>query len=190
MAGFSIPATEHSTITTWGKDGEVNGFRNMLEKFPNGIVACVSDSYDIWNACENLWGEELRDLVTERGERNGRLVIRPDSGDPVAVVLKVLNILGSKFGTVTNKKGFKELPPYLRIIQGDGICYEMLDKILGAMKQESWSANNLAFGSGGALLQKLDRDTQKCAFKCSSMTNENGLFNVYKDPITDPGKKK
>ncbi|XP_036358017.1 nicotinamide phosphoribosyltransferase isoform X2 [Octopus sinensis] len=190
MAGFSIPATEHSTITTWGKDGEVNGFRNMLEKFPNGIVACVSDSYDIWNACENLWGEELRDLVIERGKRNGKLVIRPDSGDPVAVVLKVLNILGSKFGTVTNKKGFKELPPYLRIIQGDGICYEMLDKILGAMKQEGWSANNLAFGSGGALLQKLDRDTQKCAFKCSSMTNENGLvFNVFKDPITDPGKK-
>lgn len=81
---------------------------------------------------------------------------------------------------MTNKKGFKELPPYLRIIQGDGICYEMLNKILGAMKQEGWSANNLAFGSGGALLQKLDRDTQKCAFKCSSMTNENGLVsNTY-----------
>lgn len=78
-----------STITTWGKDGEVDGFRNILEKFPNGIVACVSDSYNIWNACENLWGEELRELIIERGERNGRLVIRPDSGDPVAVVLKV-----------------------------------------------------------------------------------------------------
>ncbi|GAB1606732.1 nicotinamide phosphoribosyltransferase-like isoform X2 [Argonauta hians] len=189
MAGVSIPASEHSTITTWRKEGEVGAFRNMLEKFPNGIVACVSDSFNIWNACENLWGGELRDLVVERGNRNARLVIRPDSGDPPVVVLKVLNILGDKFGTVTNKKGFKELPPYLRVIQGDGICYEMLDTILKAMKEEGWSANNLAFGSGGSLLQKINRDTQKCAYKCSFMTSKEGTFSVYKDPITDPGKK-
>ena len=78
-----------STITTWGKDGEVDGFRNMLEKFPDGIMACVSDSYNIWNACEKLWGEELKDIITERGERDARLVVRPDSGNPSEVVIKV-----------------------------------------------------------------------------------------------------
>lgn len=78
-----------STITTWGKDGEVNGFRNMLEKFPDGIMACVSDSYNIWNACEKLWGEELKDIIIERGNRDARLVVRPDSGNPSEVVIKV-----------------------------------------------------------------------------------------------------
>ena len=79
----------------------------------------------------------------------------------------MLEILGSKFGTTTNKKGFKVLPPYIRVIQGDGISYETLDEILIRMVENGWSAENVAFGSGGALLQKLNRDTQKCAFKCS-----------------------
>ena len=79
----------------------------------------------------------------------------------------MLNILGDKFGSKKNSKGFKMLPPYLRIIQGDGISYETLEAILEVMKKNSWSAENIVFGSGGALLQKLNRDTQKCAFKCS-----------------------
>ena len=78
-----------STITTWEKGGEVAAFRNMLEKFPSGPVAVVSDSYNIFDACEKVWGGELKELVVHRGETNGRLVIRPDSGDPVTVVLKV-----------------------------------------------------------------------------------------------------
>ena len=82
--------------------------------------------------------------------------------------LQVLNILGNKFGSTRNGKGYKMLPPYLRVIQGDGICYETLEDILSHMTKHNWSADNLAFGSGGALLQKLNRDTQKCAFKCSS----------------------
>ena len=81
--------------------------------------------------------------------------------------VQVLNILGDKFGTETNEKGYKMLPKYLRVIQGDGISYETLDKILKNMKKNKWSAENLVLGSGGALLQKLDRDTQKCAYKCS-----------------------
>ena len=78
-----------------------------------------------------------------------------------------MNILGDKFGTVKNKKGYKLLPPCIRIIQGDGICYETVDSILENMKKHEWSADNIVFGSGGALLQRLDRDTQKCAYKCS-----------------------
>ncbi|XP_033744427.1 nicotinamide phosphoribosyltransferase-like [Pecten maximus] len=189
MAGFSIPAAEHSTITTWGKDGELEAFRNMLTKFPNGPMACVSDSYDIWNACEKVWGEELKDEIIERGKSGGVLVVRPDSGVPEEVVVKVLNILGNQFGTTTNTKGYKMLPPYLRVIQGDGICYESLGEILEAMKKVGWSSDNLTFGSGGALLQRLDRDTQKCAYKCSYAVIAGKEVNVFKAPITDSGKK-
>ncbi|XP_041347475.1 nicotinamide phosphoribosyltransferase-like [Gigantopelta aegis] len=189
MAGFSIPAAEHSTITTWGKDDEVAAFRNMLERFPDGLMACVSDSYDIWNACENVWGKELKELVIARGKHNGTLVVRPDSGDPPEVVIKVLNIFGAIFGTSENSKGYKMLPPYLRVIQGDGISYETLESILSRMKENKWSAENLAFGSGGALLQRLNRDTQKCAFKCSFAVVDGKQVNVFKDPITDHGKK-
>ncbi|XP_060066239.1 nicotinamide phosphoribosyltransferase-like [Ylistrum balloti] len=189
MAGYSIPAAEHSTITTWGKDGETQAFRNMLTQFPSGPMACVSDSYDIWNACENVWGEKLKDIIVERGKNDGVLVVRPDSGDPAEVVIKVLTILEKKFGQTTNKKGFKMLPPYLRVIQGDGISYESLAKILEAMKKNQWSADNLVFGSGGALLQRMDRDTQKCAYKCSYAVIGGKEVNVFKEPITDLKKK-
>ncbi|KAL4225832.1 hypothetical protein ACF0H5_013821 [Mactra antiquata] len=188
IAGYSIPAAEHSTITTWGRDGEVEAFRNMLTKFPDGLVACVSDSYNIWDACEKVWGGALKDLVVGRGE-NGTLVVRPDSGDPPEVVVKVLNLLGKCFGSSDNKKGYKLLPPYIRVIQGDGISYETLGAILENMQKNGWSAENLAFGSGGALLQRLDRDTQKCAYKCSYAVCDGKEVNVFKEPITDLGKK-
>lgn len=187
MAGFSIPAAEHSTITSWGRDREVDAFRNMLQQFPEGLVACVSDSYNIWDACEKLWGGELKELVCSR--KKGALVVRPDSGEPKDVVLKVLEILGKQFGKEQNKKGFYMLPSFIRVIQGDGISYETLKDILENMKNHNWSAENLAFGCGGALLQKLDRDTQKCAFKCSHIVCDGKEVDVFKDPITDHGKK-
>ncbi|XP_071082856.1 nicotinamide phosphoribosyltransferase-like [Haliotis cracherodii] len=189
VAGFSIPAAEHSTITTWGRDGEFEAFKNMLTKFPEGAMACVSDSYDIFNACEKVWGEELKDVIIERGKNGGVLVVRPDSGDPPEIVVKVLESLGKKFGTTENSKGYKMLPSYLRVIQGDGISYEKLEVILINMRKHKWSSDNLTFGSGGALLQRLDRDTQKCAFKCSYSVINGKEVNVFKDPITDPGKK-
>ena len=81
--------------------------------------------------------------------------------------LQVLNILGSKFGHCTNCKGKKVLPPFLRVLQGDGVSYETLKTVLAGVDKAGWSTENLVFGSGGALLQRVDRDTQKCAFKCS-----------------------
>ena len=79
----------------------------------------------------------------------------------------MLTILGEKFGKTKNSKGYKMLPPYLRVIQGDGISYETLDSILSKMKKSGWSSENVVFGCGGSLLQKINRDTQKCAYKCS-----------------------
>lgn len=186
VAGFSIPAAEHSTITSWGREHEVEACRNMLTQYPTGLVATVSDSYDIFNCCANIWGGDLKQEVLAR---DGVLVIRPDSGDPPTVVVKVLEILGEKFGTTTNAKGYKVLHPKVRVIQGDGIDYKMLSLILVAMEQSGWSADNIAFGSGGGLLQKLNRDTQRFAFKCSSVTVNGEEQDVFKQPITDSGKK-
>ncbi len=185
-AGFSIPAAEHSTITSWGRDHEADAYRNMLTAFPNGLVAVVSDSYNVYRACGELWGGALREQVLAR---NGTLVVRPDSGHPPEVVVRVLEILGKAFGTRTNEKGFKVLDPHVRVIQGDGIDRVMLGTILEAMETAGWSADNLAFGSGGGLLQKVDRDTMKFAFKCSAVEVDGAWRDVLKDPVTDPGKR-
>lgn len=184
-AGFSIPATEHSTITSWGKENEVHAFENVLRKFPNGIVACVSDSFDIFNACDVLWGTKLKSQVMER---DGTLVIRPDSGDPVQVVLECLRILSKKFGFSLNTKGYRVLDPHVRLIQGDGIDHHMMKMILNAMRTAGWSTDNIAFGSGGALLQRLNRDTNQFAFKCSNITVDSIDYPVFKNPVTAKSK--
>lgn len=186
MFGFSIPAAEHSTITSWGRDNETDAYRNMLQQYPEGLVAVVSDSYDIYNACEKIWGEVLKDEILQR---NGTLVVRPDSGEPKDVVLKCTQILGEKIGFTINEKGYKVLNPKIRIIQGDGVNYESIGEILEHLKNHGWSADNVAFGMGGALLQKVHRDTQKFAFKCSCATVNGEDRDVYKDPATDHGKK-
>jgi len=186
---FSIPASEHSTITSWGRDREVDAMRNMLESYPQGLVACVSDSFDIYNAVENYWGTQLKELIEKRPqETGGRLVVRPDSGEPKEVVLKVLQILIKKFGCTKTSTGHQLLPNYLRVIQGDGVDYQSIPEILQVLKDNNIAADNVVFGSGGALLQKVHRDTFKCAFKCSEITVNGKASPVFKDPITDPGK--
>ena len=157
----------------------------MLESYPTGLVACVSDSFNIYEACEKLWGTELKDEILGR---DGVLVIRPDSGDPCTVILKCLEILYTQFGGTVNEQGFKVLDPHVRMIQGDGVSYESIAEILKAVKAAGFSADNLGFGSGGALLQRLDRDTQKCAFKCCEIEIGDKHRDVFKAPITDPGK--
>lgn len=187
VSGFSIPAAEHSTITSWGRDGEVDAYRNMLTQFakPGSIVAVVSDSYDIYNATSNLWGEELRQQVIDSG---ATVVIRPDSGDPDVVCRKLVAILGEKFGYTTNDKGYKVLNN-VRLIQGDGVNEHTIRMILGGFAAYGWSADNIAFGMGGALLQQIDRDTQKFAMKCSSIIVNGENRDVFKDPVTDEVKK-
>ena len=186
MAGFSIPAAEHSTITSWGEEHEIDAMRNMLTAYPTGLVACVSDSFDVFRACSEYWGGVLKNDVLAR---DGVLVVRPDSGDPPTIVVEVLRRLGEAFGTTTNELGFRVLHPKVRVIQGDGIDFAMLGNILDAMQVAGWSADNIAFGSGGGLLQKLNRDTQRFAFKCSSAVVGAEERDVFKRPVTDGGKK-
>ena len=185
MAGFSIPAMEHSTVTSWGRDHEVDSYRNMIKKNakPGGMVACVSDSYDIYNACK-LWGTELKQDIIDSG---AIVVVRPDSGDPATVVVECLRILDEYFGHVVNKKGYKVINN-VRVIQGDGINHQSIRSIIFCMKMAGYSIDNLALGQGGALLQIVDRDTMQFAMKCCAI-RVNGIWrDVYKDPITDKGK--
>lgn len=178
--GLSIPATEHSVVTLLGEEGELEVFKHVLKTFPTGVVACVSDSFDIFRACSEYWGTELKDIILNR---DGVLVIRPDSGDPVFTLLRVFDILFSKFGYTINKKGYKVLPRQVRVIQGDGVDIQSIRAIYGALKVNGISAENLVLGMGGALLQKLDRDTQKFAFKCSYAEVNGNAVAVQKHPL-------
>lgn len=186
MAAFSVPAMEHSTVTSWGRDREVDSYRNMVKKNgkPGGIVSAVSDSYDIFNACK-LWGTELKQDILDSG---ATLVVRPDSGDPAAVVLRCLQILEEHFGSTINDKGFKVLNN-VRVLQGDGITIETIGLILDTIIAKGFSADNVVFGQGGALLQIVNRDDQKFAMKCSAAKVNGEWVDVFKDPITDKGKQ-
>jgi nicotinamide phosphoribosyltransferase len=177
--GLSIPATEHSICTLLGQPGELEIFKHVLDTFPTGTIACVSDSYNIFRACEEYWGEELKQQIMNR---EGTLVIRPDSGDPVMTLLRIFEILFSKFGYTVNAKGYKVLPPQIRVIQGDGVNYEAIKVMYQSLKDNNISAENLVLGMGGALLQKVDRDTQKFALKCSSAVVGGKQINVEKHP--------
>lgn len=187
LAGFSIPAAEHSTIVCWGRDGEEAAYANMLEQFagPGRMVSVVSDSYDLWNAVDRLWGERLRDAVAGSG---GTLVVRPDSGDPETVVLRTLEVLRRRFGGFENGRGYFQLPDHVRVIQGDGVSPAAIARILEAVRNAGFSAENLAFGMGGELLQKVDRDTCRFAMKASAVEIDGVWRDVFKDPVTDPGK--
>jgi nicotinamide phosphoribosyltransferase len=148
-------------------------------------VACVSDSWDIHNACKNLWGGELKEMVLAH---NGTLVVRPDSGDPIKLLPQIITYLGDAFGFTRNDKGYLVLNDHVRVIQGDGITNETIPQILEVLKKANLSADNLAFGSGGGLLQMVNRDTQCFAFKCSSVTVKGHERDVFKNPITDSSK--
>ncbi len=186
-AGYSIPAAEHSTITAWGRPHEGDAFANMLAQFakPGAILAVVSDSYDVFHAVSELWGERLRQQVIESG---ATVVIRPDSGEPVQVVAEVIDRLAASFGTSVNSKGYRVLN-HVRVIQGDGVNLATIEAILSRLAKLGYSADNVAFGMGAELLQKLDRDTHKMALKCSAVRIDGQWRDVFKDPVTDPGKR-
>lgn len=185
MAGFSIPAAEHSSITSWGRDNEVDAYRNMLTQFggEGKLVAVVSDSYDIINACK-LWGTVLKaDVVNSKTT----LIVRPDSGHPETVVLDVVRELDKYYGSTVNSKGYRVLNN-VRVIQGDGINELSIRGILLNLEMSGYSADNVAFGMGGALLQILNRDTQRFAMKASAARINGEWVDVFKNPITDSGK--
>jgi len=186
MCGFSIPATEHSVMVAKGREGELEQCKRFLDKYPNGLIACVSDTYNIFECCKNIWGGELKDTIENR---NGTLVVRPDSGDFFVVVPKILDILAEKFGFFINSKGYKVLSDKVKIIQGDGMDPETIDLLFAKLVELGWSADNLTVGSGGGLLmENVTRDTHKFAIKASWAEIDGKGVSLFKDPITDNGK--
>jgi len=188
MLGFSIPAAEHSTVISWGYDRESDAYRNMINTFgfKGALVAVVSDSYNLINAVENIWCKELKQLVLDSG---CTLVVRPDSGDPATIVIRTLQQLEVGFGTTVNAKGYKVLAPCVRVIQGDGIDDpETIDTILQAVADAGFSADNIAFGMGAGLAQKLNRDTLKFAEKNSAIQIDGVWYDVHKNPADAPWK--
>jgi nicotinamide phosphoribosyltransferase len=181
--GLSIPATEHSIMTLKGEEGELEMMRRVLTMFPTGLVACVSDSYNIFRACAQYWGKDLIDLILSRpAEPGNQLVIRPDSGHVINTLKEIFKTLFDKFGYTTNEQGYKVLPPQIRVIQGDGVNLESIKEIYAMLEEEKISPENLALGMGGKLLQDMNRDTLNFATKCCRAVVDGVEVDIQKSP--------
>lgn len=183
---FSVAATEHSVMTALGEDGEKDQITRMLDLYPTGILSIVGDSYDIYRFVRWL-GSDFKDRILAR---DGKIVVRPDSVTrmhqyPEQLVAWIAGQLWNDFGGTTNAKGFKVLDSHIGIIWGDGIDPHGMELILTALAQNGFSAENIVFGMGGGLLQKVNRDTQRFAFKASAIKRHGEWHGVHK---TTPGK--
>lgn len=198
IIGVSVPATEHSVMCSFGRENEFEAFDNMLRLHPTGIVSIVSDTYDLWNVLENYAKSRFDTIMN----RDGKLVFRPDSGDPVKIICGdpesdnplaregALEILWRIFGGTINEKGFKVLDPHVGLIYGDGMYFERFEMMLETMKEKGFASSNLVIGVGGLLLQNHNRDEFGYSLKATHIIRHStGSVNIYKDPITDPGKK-
>jgi nicotinamide phosphoribosyltransferase len=180
MYGKSIVATEHSIMTLKGVDGELSIMKKFLDNNPTGIIACVSDSYNIFRACKDYWGKELKEQILGR---DGTLVIRPDSGHILRTLEEIFTILFDAFGYTVNEAGFKVLPPQVRVIQGDGVNLDSIREMYEMLYDLGIGAENLVLGMGGKLLQAgIDRDTQNFAVKACYAVIDGQDVEVVKAP--------
>lgn len=185
MSGFSVPATEHSIMCSWGLDREGESFIWMIDKMggKGKIVSVVSDTWNIFDAAKK-WAA-LALYVKNSGTT---LVVRPDSGDAEVVLPQVLNTLAAGFGYTTNSKGLKVLDG-VKVLWGDGIDEESHMRPFHVAWDAGFAPDNIITGSGGGLMQAdIDRDTSKFAFKASAIFQNGGWRGIAKNPITDPGK--
>lgn len=182
---FSVAATEHSVMTALGKNGEEQVVENLLNEYPTGILSVVSDSYDIYNFVSNIVGTKFKDRILAR---DGVFVVRPDSITPThptpeEEMVWIMENLWANIGGTINSKGYKVIDPSVRVLWGDGIDLEGIKKILYAVTKAGFATENIAcFGMGGGLLQKVNRDTQRCAFKCSAQYRDGQWYDIQKNP--------
>jgi nicotinamide phosphoribosyltransferase len=185
MAGYSIPATEHSVQCSYGKDNQLGYLHKVIDGRKAGdIVSIVLDGYDIFRDTELLCSE----FKTIIQKSNIRIVGRPDSGNPFDIIPKLLIIMDNHFGHTVNSKGFKVLNN-VSLIQGDGIDMDMMKGLCSMIENLGYAAETLVYGSGGGLLQKVNRDTYSFAQKTSSMKINGTWIDTVKSPITSPDKK-
>lgn len=176
---YSVPATEHSVMTARGKEGEEEVFVNLLDTHPDGILSVVIDSYD-YKGFINIIARKYKDRILAR---NGKVVFRPDSGDPTSVTLEIFDMLADIFGTTKNEKGYRLLNPKVAVLWGDGIDYNGIRSILFTLKNADYSTDCMVFGMGGGLLQKINRDTQRFAFKSSAQCRSGVWHDIFKNPL-------
>lgn len=192
LVGGSVPATEHSVMCAGGEDDEVETYRRLItEVYPSGIVSIVSDTWDLWKVLD----ETLPILKKEIMARDGKVVIRPDSGDPVDIVCGfgsqkgVVERLWDVFGGTTTDKGYKLLDEHIGVIYGDSITRERATAICEGLKSKGF-ASQCVFGIGSFTYQHNTRDTFGMAMK-ATYTECNGKgIEIFKDPVTDDGLKK
>jgi nicotinamide phosphoribosyltransferase len=199
VVGGTVPATEHSVMCAGGVNGELATFSRLLDLYPHGIVSVVSDTWDLWYVLGNI----LPCLHERIMARNGKLVIRPDSGDPVLILTGdrsekpgtlahkgVIECLWDEFGGTTNHKGFKELDSHVGAIYGDSITEERADKICQRLMEKGFASTNVVLGIGSYTYQYVTRDTLGFAVKSTWAKVDGQERFLMKDPITDDGTKR
>jgi nicotinamide phosphoribosyltransferase len=187
VCAYSVNASEHSVMSGEGREGEFNVVQRLLNNYPKGILSLVIDSYDYRNFIKEA-GTTFKDQIMSR---DGKLVFRPDSGEPVATSLEVINLIGYYFGYTINSKGYKILNPKVGMLWGDGINLEGIYSILQNLVDNGWATSNIVFGQGGALHHSgVSRDMQRCAFKSSYQVADGIGKNIFKDPIDGSKKSK
>lgn len=200
ITGFSVPATEHSVMCAGGKESEEETFKRILDVYPEGIVSIVSDTWDYFKVLT----ETIPNLKDKIMAREGKVVIRPDSGDPVDIVCGTieyesggitpeekgtLELLDETFGHTLDSTGLKVLDSHIGIIYGDGMNQERINQMLTRMVAKGYSPLNIVFGIGAYTYQFMTRDELGWAFKATAIETGRDWIDIQKDPATDPGKK-
>lgn len=199
LIGASVPATEHSVMCAGGQDGELETFERLLDLYPVGILSVVSDTWDLWKVLTEYLPSRKDEILA----REGKLVIRPDSGDPELILCGnpqapegsperkgVVNLLAETFGTVTNDKGYRDLDPHVGAIYGDSITYDRADAITRNLMDQGYASTAVVFGFGSYTYQYQTRDTFKMAVKATWVQVDGVGRDILKDPVTDDGSKK
>lgn len=193
----SVPASEHSVMCSFGRDNEFDAYQHMLNLYPTGLVSIVSDTYNLWTVLMDF-APRLKDQILAR---DGKVVFRPDSGDPKLIICGdpdanpyspagkgALRILAEIFGAERNSKGFLEINPKVGLIYGDGMYLERYKDVLETMERMGFAASNLVIGVGG-ILRYHSRDTLGFAIKATKITVDGKEVSIMKDPITDFSKR-
>lgn len=198
LIGGSVPATEHSVMCMGGLETEVDTYKRLLtEVYPKGIVSIVSDTWDFWQALRNL--EQIKGVIMNR---DGKLVVRPDSGDPVNIICGddayvpqidqgkgAIEVLWEMFGGTINSKGFKQLDSHIGLIYGDSITIERCKEICRRLKEKGFASTNIVLGIGSYTYQHVTRDTFGFAMKSTYGVINGKPYEIYKTPKTDSGLK-
>jgi nicotinamide phosphoribosyltransferase len=207
MVVGSVNATEHSVMCSGGKEDEVETFNRLLETFPTGILSVVSDTWDLWKVC-TYHVSVLKDKIMSR---DGKLVIRPDSGNPADIVCGyntaeileyhdydanhpsykgVVELLWDIFGGTVNDQGYKVLDPHIGVIYGDSITLERAEEICNRLASKGFASTNIVFGVGSFTYQYNTRDTFGFAMKATYVEVNGEGREIFKNPVTDDGTKK